>query len=67
MSGRHRERYERARDLAEEALAEYARGEHAKGDKLAEQAVKTDRTAVEELVRELEEDARTSAGGNRTQ
>lgn len=51
-------RRERARDLAEEALGEYAKGDRSRGDKLAEEAVKTDRAAVEEVVRELEEDAR---------
>ena len=60
MSGRNDERYDRARDLAEEALSEYAKGDNARGDKLAEQAVKTDRDAVADVVRELEEDARTT-------
>ena len=48
--------YERARGLAEDALTEYARGDKTKGDKLAEQAVKTDRGAVEDVIRELEHD-----------
>ncbi len=52
--------YEKARDLAEAALGEYAHGNEKKGDKLAEQAVKTDRHAVEELVEELDEDAETT-------
>ena len=60
MSGRNDERYDRARDLAEEALSEYAKGDNAKGDRLAEQAVKTDRDAVADVVRELEEDARAT-------
>jgi hypothetical protein len=49
--------YEQARSLAEDALDQYARGDKAKGDKLAEQAVKTNRAAVEDVVRELEEGA----------
>ena len=49
--------YDKARDLAEAALGEYAKGDEKKGDKLAEQAMKTDRHAVEELVDELNEDA----------
>lgn len=51
------DKHERARTLAEDALAEYAKGDQAKGDKLADQAVRTDRTAVEEVVQELDEDA----------
>ncbi len=54
---------ERARALAEDALGEYAKGDKAKGDKLAEQAVKTDRSAVEEVVHELDEDAQTTGVG----
>ncbi len=49
--------YDKARDLAEAALGEYAHGNEKKGDKLAEQAMKTDRHAVEELVEDLNEDA----------
>ena len=63
MAGSKGERYERARGLAEEALAEYARGENAKGDRLAEQAVRTDRDAVADVVRELEEGARAAGEG----
>ncbi len=50
-------KHEKARDLAEAALGEYAKGDDAKGDKLAEQAAKIDRSAVEEVVREIDEDA----------
>jgi hypothetical protein len=50
-------KYDRARELAEDALVEYAKGDQARGDKLAAQAVRTDRAAVEDVVRELEEDA----------
>jgi hypothetical protein len=49
---------ERARALAETALAEYAKGDKQKGDRLAEQAVKTDRATVEEVVKELEQGAK---------
>ncbi len=49
--------HEKARDLAEKALDEYAKGDQAKGDKLAEQAVQIDRSAVEEVVQDLDEDA----------
>ena len=57
--------YEKARDLAEAALGEYAHGNEKKGDKQAEQAVKIDRHAVEELVEELDEDAEvTGAAGS---
>ena len=56
--------YDKARDLAEAALGEYAHGHETKGDKLAEQAVKIDRHAVEELVDELDEDAATRGEAN---
>ncbi len=48
---------DKARDLAEAALGEYAKGDDKKGDKLAQQAIKVDKHAVEELARDLEEDA----------
>ncbi len=50
-------KHEKARDLAEKALDEYAKGDDAKGDKLAEQAAKLDRSAVEEVVEEIDEDS----------
>ncbi len=49
--------HEKARDLAEKALDEYAKGDQAEGDKLAEQAARIDRSAVEEVVQEIDEDA----------
>ena len=52
--------YDKARDLAEEALGSYAKGDRETGDHLAREAVKTDRHAVEDVVRDLEEDARTT-------
>ena len=51
------DKHERARDLAEQALERYAKGDRKQGDKLAEQAVETDRSAVEEVVAEIDEDA----------
>jgi len=50
-------KHDKARGLAEKALGEYAKGDEAKGDKLAEQATKIDRSAVEEVVQEIDEDA----------
>ena len=50
-------RHEQARLLAEQALEEYAKGDKKRGDELAEQAVQLDRSAVEEVVQELDEDA----------
>ena len=57
------DKYDKARDLAEAALGEYAKGDEKKGDKLAEQAVKIDKHAVEELVEDLDEDAKTTGAG----
>ena len=54
--------HEKARDLAEQALDEYAKGDDAKGDKLAEQAVRIDRSAVEEVVQDIDEGAGSSPG-----
>ena len=58
------ESYDKARDLAQAALGEYAHGNEKKGDKLAEQAVKIDRHAVEELVEELDEDAEVTGAAD---
>ena len=49
--------HERARELAEQAMEEYAKGDKKKGDQLAEEAARIDRSAVEEVVQELDEDA----------
>jgi hypothetical protein len=51
-------KYERARGLAQDALTEYAKGDKTRGEQLAQEAVKTDRGAVEDVVRELEQRAR---------
>ena len=52
--------YDEARDLAEAALEQYAKGDTKIGDELAEKAVKIDRHAVEELVEDMDEDAKTT-------
>lgn len=51
------EKHDRARGLTEQALEQYAKGNAKEADKLVERAKKIDRSAVEEIVRELEEDA----------
>jgi hypothetical protein len=50
-------RHDKARQLAEDALGAYARGDHKEGDRLAEEAKRLDRSAVEEVVEDLDEDA----------
>ncbi|MBV9652970.1 MAG: hypothetical protein JOZ42_00255 [Acetobacteraceae bacterium] len=56
------DRHEKARLLAEEALEHYAKGNKKKGDELADAAVKLDRSAVEEVVQDLDEDAGSDPG-----
>ena len=56
-AGRGDDRHEKARDLAEDALGELAKGREDKADELIEQAKKLDRSAVEEVVQDLDEDA----------
>jgi len=51
------ERYEVARDLTEAALEQYSLGNERFADRLVERAARIDRSAVEEVVQELEEDA----------
>ena len=51
------EKHDRSRGLTEQALEQYAKGNPKEADKLVEQAKKIDRSAVEEVVQELEEDA----------
>ena len=53
-------KYDKARELAETALEDYARGDAKKGDQLADQAVQTDRKAVEDIVSDIDEDAATT-------
>jgi len=59
MSEKTSDSYEKARDLAEAALEEYAKGDTKKGDKLADDAVRTDHKAVEDVVGEIDEDCQT--------
>ena len=51
------DRHEEARALAEEALGKFAEGDQRQGNALADKAVGIDRSAVEEVVAELDEDA----------
>ena len=51
------DKYDKARDLAEKALEEFVDGNENKAAKLTEQAKKTDPQAVEDVVRDLDEDA----------
>jgi hypothetical protein len=60
MSGKTESTYEKARELAEAALDEYAKGNAKKGDKLADDAVQTDHKAVEDVVRDIDEDCQTT-------
>lgn len=55
--------HDKARDLAEKALGAYAKGDEKKGDALAEQAKTIDRSAVVEVVEELDEDAAATGKG----
>ncbi len=55
--------HDKARALAEDALGAYAKGDERKGDALAEQAKKIDRSAVVEVVEELDEDAASTGKG----
>ncbi|HEX2941552.1 MAG TPA: hypothetical protein VHO91_10925 [Rhodopila sp.] len=48
--------YDKARDLAEEALDAYVKGNPKEGDKLAEQAKRTNAEAAQDVVNDLEED-----------
>ncbi len=51
------DRHEKARELAEDALGELAKGREDKADRLIEEAKKLDESALEEVVRDLDEDA----------
>jgi F0F1-type ATP synthase membrane subunit b/b' len=50
-------KHEQARDIAEEALEKLVQGKDSEADALIEKAKKIDRTGVEELLEDLEEDA----------
>ena len=62
MAGKDADKHEEARQKAEDALGAYAEGDKTKGDRLAEQAQKIDRSAVEEVIEEIDEDAATRKG-----
>ena len=51
------DRHQKARDLAEDALGELAKGREDKADRLIDEAKKLDKSALEEIVQDLEEDA----------
>jgi len=51
------DKHEKARQLAEDALGAYAKGDQRKGDRLADEAQQIDRSAVEEVLEDLDEDA----------
>ena len=51
------DKHEQARDLGEQALDAMDKGDEAKADALIDKAKKLDKTALEEVVAELDEDA----------
>ena len=51
------DKHEQARDLAEEALAALDEGDEARADRLIAEAKKLDKSAVVEVVQDLDEDA----------
>lgn len=51
------DKHEQAVDLTEQALEKLSEGDGKTADKLIDQAKKLDKTAPEEVVRDLEEDA----------
>ena len=51
------DKHEQARDLGEQALDAINEGDEAKADALIEEAKKLDKTALEELVQDLDEGA----------
>jgi hypothetical protein len=55
-------KHQHAIDLTEEALAKLADGDEKAADKLIDKAKKLDKTAPEEVVHDLEEDAKNRAG-----
>ena len=56
------DKHEKALDLTEQALDALVGGDEKKADKLLDQAKKLDRTAVEEVVRDMDEDAHRTPG-----
>jgi F0F1-type ATP synthase membrane subunit b/b' len=51
------DRHEKARDLGEAALGKLAEGQEAKADQLIEKAKRLDKSALKEIVEDLNEDA----------
>ena len=51
------DKHEKALDLTEQALDALEEGDETKADKLLDQAKKLDKTAVEEVVNDMDEDA----------
>jgi len=51
------DRHEKARDLGEEALGALAKGREEQADRLIDKAKKLDKSALREIVEDLEEDA----------
>ena len=51
------DKHEHARELGEQALEAMDKGDEAKADALIEEAKKLDKTALEELVQDLDEGA----------
>lgn len=50
-------KHETARQLTEDALGAYAEGDRKKGDKMVDEAKRTDSSAVKEVIEDLDEDA----------
>ena len=55
------DKHEKALDLTEEALEKLAKGDKAAAHTLIDQAKKLDKTAPEEVVRDMDEDAARGA------
>lgn len=55
------DKHEKALDLTEEALAKLAEGDRKAAGTLIEQAKQLDKTAPEEVIRDLDEDAASRA------
>ena len=57
------DKHEKALDLTEQALDALEEGDEKKADRLLDQAKKLDKTAVEEVVKDMDEDAATRKSG----
>ena len=56
------DKHEKALDLTEEALEKLSDGDEKAADALLQEAKKLDKTAPEEVVSDLDEDAKTRGG-----